>query len=307
MQQVQKGAAQIDPDDMALVVRSPRITITRCRDPDGSVYTQRKVGDLRGMDSACWCTDVGTSPESMVAVFAFDPSHLDHVPKPADEFEMNSHKKQWEELPSEVISAFGVQLSIRVCDRLGALGLMFAEKPSDPPAPLSSAHGTDLRVTHFFLEGADARGLALPPPMPRGRFANKNPPNSAMAIFCGVGDCMAACAGSLSDLPRVTMGALRAAPFAPSSNASAGADDTTPMIAIALLVEKCNSVETPEQFEHAVTRGLLHGMHAEQKPEQAVSPYAEIAAREGFRKLLETTGTAEVPVVGLAHVPEPAA
>ena len=218
----QAGAAELEAADaMRVLVQTDRIIITRCADPDDSVYMQ--IGPQPGMNAwlqanqvQCWCGDVGTceSPEdAMFVVTAFAPSQLRKLKQPRTELELSDCTRERGSLESSPISAFGLRLRVTATPMIGQVSIGLKEVAPDPAAPLTAIAGTAVRATVFFVAGEDADRLALPPPMSTGTYAGEPRANAGMKVWCGVGESHDIVCAEFASMPRVPLEALLSSPY----------------------------------------------------------------------------------------------
>ena len=218
----QAGAAELEAADaMRVLVQTDRIIITRCADPDDSVYMQ--IGPQPGINAwlqanqvQCWCGDVGTceSPEdAMFVVTAFAPSQLRKLRQPRTELELSDCTRERGSLESSPISAFGLRLRVTATPMIGQVSIGLKEVAPDPAAPLTAIAGTAVRATVFFVAGEAADRLALPPPMSTGTYAGEPRANAGMKVWCGVGESDDIVCADLASMPRVPLEALLSSPY----------------------------------------------------------------------------------------------
>lgn len=218
----QAGAAELEAADaMRVLVQTDRIIITRCADPDDSVYMQ--IGPQAGMNAwlqanqvQCWCGDVGTceSPEdAMFVVTAFAPSQLRKLKQPRTELELSDCTRERGSLESSPISAFGLRLRVTATPMIGQVSIGLKEVAPDPAAPLTAIAGTAVRATVFFVAGEAADRLALPPPMSTGTYAGEPRANAGMKVWCGVGESHDIVCAEFASMPRVPLEALLSSPY----------------------------------------------------------------------------------------------
>ena len=271
-----------DADAMRIVVQSERIVISRCADPDDSVYmqvmAQPGINDwLAANQMECWCQSCGTFPaqQSMLVIAAFAPAQVRALPQPRSEVELSDHSRERGVLESDVINVFGVQLRVTAAPAMGQVSFGLREVALDPAPPLDAVKGVAIITSCFLLTGPTADRLALPPPMSHGVFAGDERENADMKVWCGIGESVSSiCCSNLDALPCVSQAALHADRFGARGGAppaSAGADD---VVAIAMLFERCGSTSDVEEFEALSIQAFLHGPHTRQQPEMAVPPFA---------------------------------
>ena len=219
---MQAAAAELEAADaMRVLVQTDRIIITRCADPDDSVYMQ--IGPQPGINAwlqanqvQCWCGDVGTceSPEdAMFVVTAFAPSQLRKLRQPRTELELSDCTRERGSLESSPISAFGLRLRVTATPMIGQVSIGLKEVAPDPAAPLTAIAGTAVRATVFFVAGEAADRLALPPPMSTGTYAGEPRANAGMKVWCGVGESDDIVCADLASMPRVPLEALLSSPY----------------------------------------------------------------------------------------------
>ena len=219
---MQAGAEELEAEDaMRVLVQTDRIIITRCADPDDSVYMQ--IGPQPGMNAwlqanqvQCWCGDVGTceSPEdAMFVVTAFAPSQLRKLKQPRTELELSDCTRERGSLESSPISAFGLRLRVTATPMIGQVSIGLKEVAPDPAAPLTAIAGTAVRATVFLVAGEAADRLALPPPMSTGTYAGEPRANAGMKVWCGVGESHDIVCAEFASMPRVPLEALLSSPY----------------------------------------------------------------------------------------------
>jgi len=219
---MQAAAAELEAADaMRVLVQTDRIIITRCADPDDSVYMQ--IGPQPGINAwlqanqvQCWCGDVGTceSPEdAMFVVTAFAPSQLRKLRQPRTELELSDCTRERGSLESSPISAFGLRLRVTATPMIGQVSIGLKEVAPDPAAPLTAIAGTAVRATVFLVAGEAADRLALPPPMSTGTYAGEPRANAGMKVWCGVGESDDIVCADLASMPRVPLEALLSSPY----------------------------------------------------------------------------------------------
>ena len=268
-------------DAMQIVVQSERIVITRCADPDDSIFmqvmAQPGINDwLAANQVECWCKSVGSfaPSETVFIVAAFAPSQARALPQPRSEVELSDHTRERGVLESEPIHAFGLRLCVTAAPALGQLSFGLRELALDPAPPLDAVRGTAVIASFFLLAGDAAETLTLPPPMSHGLHAGKQRENADMKVWCGVGESVTNITGSgLDALPRVPQAALLVAPYEACGvpPVAAGGDD---VVAIGMLLERCSSTSNVDEFEALSIQAFLHGPHMRQAPEAAVPDFA---------------------------------
>jgi len=137
-----KASDNIKQDDMKIIVNNERVVISRCKDPDGFVYSQfmpgPQYGDfIQATKPPCWCAGVGEEPSLLVA-FAFDPKELAKGPTDDIQAAKQQGKKPKEGgyLASQFLSAFGVNFQIHISEMMVSASNPPASNPpaSNPPA-----------------------------------------------------------------------------------------------------------------------------------------------------------------------------
>lgn len=277
-------AELIAADAVRIVVNTPRITITRCADPDDSIYTQTMPGDaindwLRAHRLGCWCSAVGTwtPSETIFAVAAFTRSQVCALPQPRTEVELSDHTRERGVLESEVIDAFGLRLRVTAAPALGQVSFGLREVAMDPAPPLDTVQGIAVLSTCFVLSGDMAERLELPPPAVHARGERAH---AEMKVFCGVGEWLSTISCSdLNSLPRVSQAALNAAPFdaRQPSPPEVGEED---LVAIGMFLERCGDAASKDAFEALSIQALVHDAHARQQPEATVPEFARRLAAD---------------------------
>jgi len=315
---IEAGAAELQANDaMRVLVQTDRVVITRCADPDDSVFMQVAAqeginGWLVANNVKCWCTDVGTCgpADAVFVVAAFAPSQLHALKQPRTELELSDYTRERGHLASPPITAFGLRLRITAEPVLGQLSVGLKEVPPDPAAPLACVHGTTVRSTCFFLssspsssgskggdgstggggsqEGAGGSDvstavdrLVLPPPMSTGTFAGQPRSNCEMKVWCGVGESVSSivCTDAAA-LPHVPVTALQAAPYKAATAPTAITDSAPGVVAIGMLLERGSQTSDVAEFEYQTIRAFLHSSHAEQQPEASVPGFARALVQE---------------------------
>ena len=155
-----------DADAMRIVVQSERIVISRCADPDDSVYmqvmAQPGINDwLAANQMECWCQSCGTFPaqQSMLVIAAFAPAQVRALPQPRSEVELSDHSRERGVLESDVINVFGVQLRVTAAPAMGQVSFGLREVALDPAPPLDAVKGVAIITSCFLLTGPTADRL----------------------------------------------------------------------------------------------------------------------------------------------------
>lgn len=284
-------------DAMRTVVQSQNIMITRCADPDDSVYMQVMAQPaihefIQQNQMECWCQSVGTfaPSESMFAVATFTRAQVEALPQPKTELELSDHSRERGVLESEPIRAFGgLRLCITAAPAMGQLAFGLRELAYDPAPPLDAVKGVALIASIFLLTGDDAGSLLLPPPMSHGHFSGVQRENASMKVWCGIGESESSIVcSSLEALPTVSRAALREACLLahhplhhPPRTAAAGSNDdeaADDVIAVGVLLERCGATSTVDDFEALSIQAFLHGPHTRQQPEAAVPEFCRSIA-----------------------------
>jgi hypothetical protein len=281
-----EAAAEIQRSDaMRVVFRSARMFLSRCADPDGSVYSQTmpQAGFRQWVEAAhpaCWCHEWGKCANTVDASFivmAFAPSALEELPQPRSRIHAADRTRERGQLRSSSLSLFGVSLRLVAAPMMGTLDVSLEEVVRGPAAPLDAVTGISLRTGCFFLTGSDASGLALPPPMASGPNAGKQRANCAMHTWCGIGERSVLAVSEFGRVPRVPIGALlaeggryRAAVAPPDLLRS------NEVVAVAVLIERVGSTANVEELEEAIVTARLHDMHA--SADAAVPAFARSVA-----------------------------
>ena len=292
------GAAELaESDAMRVVVQSERIVITRCADPDDSVYMQVMpqpgINDwLEANQVECWCQSVGTfgPPETVFVVAAFSKAQAKALPQPRDEIELSDHTLERAVLESEPFNAFGVRFRVTAAPAIDQVSFGLREERHEPAPALDAVKGTAILASCFVLRAgggeaaATVERLALPPPMSNGVFKGVQRENATMKVWCGIGesDTSISCS-ELDALPTVPRAALSTPPFEPlqraASTAAASADaDGQDVVAIGMLLERCGATSNKEEFEVFSINAFLHGPHVRQQPEMAVPDFCKRCA-----------------------------
>jgi hypothetical protein len=301
----------IEADAVRIVVQTPRIVVSRCADPDDSVFMQVMPGPginewLAANQVECWCQSVGTfgTSETVFAVAAFSSSQILALPQPRTELELSDHTRERGVLESEPIAAFGLRLCVTAAPALGQVSIGLRELPSsDPAPPLDTVKGTAILSSCFVLCGGDATRLILPPPTSHGFHAGKVRENADMKVWCGVGESITTFACSALDaFPRVPQAALRADPFEARGAPPDGVGDGD-VIAIGMVLERCGSTTSAAEFEALSIQAFLHGPHARQQPEAAIPTFARRVAADphAVSSMLERTDADRVRVMWMAQ------
>lgn len=311
-----KGARHFEgADAMRIVLHTDRILVSRCRDPDGSACMQTRFegGINRWLEEhqlGCSCGDAGScvgTSSAQVHVVAFSPSALDALVKPLSEMDFvdRFEKKKGNNvakfgcLEAHVLP-FGMKFKLLVSDVLGGLSVCLQEAESE--APLDSIAGTAVRVSFFFLAGATASRLELPPAVPgrpaRGNYHSK--------VWCGTGE--KPCLGfyPLAAIPRIPVGALASEGYFTKGKRPTSMDND--VIAIALLFENGGIVTNKAIFEEKCISNFLHGQHARQEPAAAIPSFSRLAAARGLSSLLGgsiDTGSRRALVSWAVEMPQP--
>ena len=272
---------------MRVVVQTDNIVITRCADPDDSVFmqvmAQPGINDwLQTNQVECWCESVGTfaPSQTVFAVAAFSRAQVEAIPQPRSEIELSDHTRERAMLESEPISAFGVRLCVTAAPAMGQVSFGLRELALDPAPPLDAVRGVAVLASVFLLNGDAAARLALPPPMSHGHFAGMQRENAYMKVWCGVGESVTSIACSdVRALPTVSQAALREAGLAPPQPPAAivGSDD---VVAVGVLFECCGATATKDDFEALSIQAFLHDPHTRQHPERAVPDFARRMAAD---------------------------
>ncbi len=266
---------------MRIVVRTERIVISRCADPDDSVYMQvipqPGINDwLRANQVECWCESVGTfaPSQSMFVVAAFARSQVLALPQPRSEIELSDYSLERGVLESEPFGVFGHRLCVTAAPALGQVSFGLRELAFDPAPPLDAVQGVAVLASCFLLSGDAAERLELPPPTSSGFHAGKQRENADMKVWCGVGESVTSMTCSCLDaLPRVRQAALRAEPFEERHPPPPAVGDED-VVAIGVLLERCGTASTVDEFEALSIQGFLHDPHIRQRPEMAVPEFA---------------------------------
>ena len=298
------GAAELAANDaMRVVVQTDRIVITRCADPDDSIFMQTQALPginewLAAQQMECYCESVGTfaPSQSMFVVAAFAPSQIHALPQPRSEIELSDHTRERGTLESEPFNLFGIRLCVTAAPAMGQVSFGLREVASDPRPPLDAVNGVALIASFYLLSGESGR-LVLPPPMSNGFHAGKERENMHMKVWCGVGESdTSVCCSDLNALPLVSQSQLLAAPFEAARPPPARLGDED-LVAVGVLVEQCGTTSTAEEFEALSIQAFLHGPHLRQQPQMAVPAYARSLAAEtnGIASVLaRTTSTARL-------------
>ena len=276
------AAELVEADAMRIVVQTDRIVITRCADPDDSVYmqvmAQPAIGDwIQANQMECWCESAGTfSPsQSIFVVATFTASQIEALPQPRSEIELSDHSRERGVLESEPINAFGHRLLVTASPALGQVSFGLRELARDPAPPLDAVQGTAMIASCFLLSGERAERLVLPPPMSSGFHAGAQRSNGDMKVWCGVGESVTSITASdLKALPRVSQAALRASPVGPQAGPPPPSVSNEDVIAIGMLLESCGTTSNVDEFEAMSIQAFLHEPHTRQQPEAAVPPFA---------------------------------
>lgn len=270
---------------MRTLVQTDRLIVSRCADPDDQVFTQTALQPganawLAANQVSCWCSAVGscTLPDAVFVVAAFAPSQLHALRQPRTELELSDYSVERGTLESAPMAAFGLRLRVTATPMVGQLSIGLREVTADPPAPLTAVDGTVVRASCFLLSGMAAERLLLPPPMSTGTYRGQPRCNAETKVWCGVGesDTLVVCAAD--NLPRVPPTALLVPPFDAPATAPEAVSSAASVVAVGLLLERCGSTASVDDFEHQTIRALLHRQHAEQDPAAAVPPYARALA-----------------------------
>ena len=143
--------------------------------------------------------------------------------------------------------------------------------------------GVNTRTTYFFLSGADATSLNLPPPN-KGKFkrAGELICNSHMHVWTKVGDSVSMGLHEMKALPRVKGEALRGKSFVFPEGGTSLFDEG---VVLVMLIEKVGDVNTKEEFETASIQAQLHQYHADARKEDEIPPFCKDCCRKGLMDL----------------------
>jgi hypothetical protein len=282
-----KAAEKISQDDLKVIVNNDRLVISRCKDPDGFIYSQFMPKDAYGdyinaTKPECWCAGVGQDPSALV-VFPFDLADL----KPGPSSEVSAAKLKAKHtggyLQSQYLSAFGTNFQIHVSEMLGNLSVCLSEEP-DTSVPFDTHAGITVKSSYFFLSGKDAMSLQLPPPS-KGEFrrAGETTCNSHLNVWSRVGSKASLGLHEIKAIPRVPGAALKTNDFVyPAGGMAVPSGDC---VAIALLVEKMSDVSTIAEFETASIACQLHDYHSKSRPDEEIPEFCKDCCRKGLKDL----------------------